>query len=107
VGSLDAQHSVVEIQSNQIRCLNKWQIHSKHVVRVKWNPVVDAFATASYDHSVSYFTATDTSDCYVLQKKFTFSASPEAIEFTSVLIQFSTNYSWYVFSQYITELLLV
>jgi COMPASS component SWD3 len=85
-GTMDANHGLVEIKEEGDRVYlqthQKWQSHSKFVIRVKWHPNGHIFATASHDATIIIWQLDDTHKNATELKRYEFKSNVEAIEFT-------------------------
>ncbi|XP_032239481.2 probable cytosolic iron-sulfur protein assembly protein CIAO1 [Nematostella vectensis] len=87
-GSMDRKVCLVQLTNSEPSVLQSFDHHRKFVVRVRWSPSGNCFATASYDQSICIYRGNE-NDKYVLKKQMRFNGQVEAITFrqtTDVLI---------------------
>jgi len=86
IGTMDENHGLIEIKEDGERIYfethKKWHCHSKYVLRTKWAPKGDIFATASSDKSIIFWKLDDSKKNATQLKTLNFSNNVEAIEFT-------------------------
>jgi len=63
VGGMDKWHRLLDVASQSV--LHVFRDHAKYVVRVRWHPSGDMFATASYDHEVILYRYVSSADILV------------------------------------------
>jgi COMPASS component SWD3 len=96
--SMDGSSALIDIRHHKV--IQTFNDHKKYVVSVKWSPDGLSFATASHDHSVSFYRTANIDTPFALLEQFHFNANPESIAFmkngTLVIGVRDDNYLYFV-----------
>jgi len=84
ISTMCEHHALLSISPDgkSLKTLQKWKLHTKYVVRVKWSPDGLFFATASHDRSVGVYSFEPETRKVEFLKQLFFSGAVEAIQFT-------------------------
>jgi len=80
-GGMDSVHCILDISKpGDASVVQQFKQHNKYVVKAKWHPEGDMFATASYDKTVCIYKREG--DSFNLVKTLNFATNVEAISFS-------------------------
>lgn len=86
IGTMCESHALLQLNDLadevQIDVLKTWKLHDKYVVRVKWSPLGNLFATASHDKTVGIYQFDQITLEATFVKQLYFGGAVEAIQFT-------------------------